>query len=73
MFKFLSHLLSCPTIPNQVPGVCSFIFKMWKSQVGHDVKVEATANDDDDWETDPDFVVCWGRVAHAAHMVERGL
>lgn len=30
---------------------------MWKSQVGHDVKIEATANDDDDWETDPDFVV----------------
>ncbi|GCB76021.1 hypothetical protein scyTo_0019082 [Scyliorhinus torazame] len=29
--------------------------KMWKSAVGHNVKVEVE-KDGDDWETDPDFV-----------------
>ena len=29
---------------------------MWKS--GVDVKAITTNDDDDDWETDPDFVVC---------------
>ncbi|XP_006815273.1 hematopoietic lineage cell-specific protein-like [Saccoglossus kowalevskii] len=28
---------------------------MWKGAAGHDIKVETVA-DDDDWETDPDFV-----------------
>ena len=29
---------------------------MWKSQAGHSVNVQQN-QDDDDWETDPDFVV----------------
>ena len=31
---------------------------MWKAAAGHQVNVgNANGNDDDDWETDPDFVV----------------
>ncbi len=30
---------------------------MWKASAGHSVSID-TAGDDDDWETDADFVVC---------------
>ncbi len=30
---------------------------MWKATAGHQVSVEAANSNDDDWETDPDFVV----------------
>ena len=31
---------------------------MWKAAAGHQISVgSANGNDDDDWETDPDFVV----------------
>lgn len=30
---------------------------MWKAAAGRDVKATVQANEDDDWETDPDFVV----------------
>lgn len=31
---------------------------MWKAQLGaKEIKTITTADDDDDWETDPDFVV----------------
>jgi len=36
--------------------LCQFLlFEMWKA--GVDVKVSNTDADDDEWETDPDFVV----------------
>ncbi len=31
---------------------------MWKSQLGSTEVKAITQADDDDWETDPDFVVC---------------
>lgn len=31
---------------------------MWKATAGTGVKVAANASEGDDWETDPDFVVC---------------
>ena len=33
---------------------------MWKSQIGHDAKkiMAVLDNDPDEWDTDPDFVVC---------------
>ncbi len=30
---------------------------MWKASAGHQVKIEDANGNDDDWETDPDFVV----------------
>ena len=37
---------------------------MWKASVGHQLSTENGA-DDDDWETDPDFVVCYFTQLHA--------
>ena len=34
---------------------CGKRLTMWKASAGHNVQIDA--NDDDDWETDPDFVV----------------
>jgi hypothetical protein len=30
---------------------------MWKAAAGTNVKIDTTAGGDDEWETDPDFVV----------------
>jgi len=30
---------------------------MWKASAGHNIKTSIDNDDDDDWETDPDFVV----------------
>ena len=35
--------------------LCGFISRMWRA--GLNVKTVTSAADDDDWETDPDFVV----------------
>ena len=29
---------------------------MWKATVGHDIAVQQNNNEDDDWETDADFI-----------------
>ena len=34
---------------------------MWRSQLGQKEVKTITSGDDDDWETDPDFVVCGKR------------
>lgn len=30
---------------------------MWRSTVGYDINTKNVGGDDDDWETDPDFIV----------------
>lgn len=50
---------------------------MWKAAVGRDVNVDASPTNDDDWETDPNFVndvseqeQRWGNSGRTAGAIE---
>ncbi len=42
---------------------------MWRSQLGSKEVKAITQADDDDWDTDPDFVVCCGNFKPSSILV----